>query len=475
MNKEKFYITTSVAYTNAPPHIGFALELIQADVLARLKRLEGKKVYFLTGTDEHGLKIQKSAEKKGLPPEKFSSQIAKKFRELARALNISNDDFIRTSDTKRHRQAVYKIWRKFKDKGDIYKKAYEGYYCLGCEAFIPKKDLVDGKCPIHKAEPQFIKEDNYFFRLSKYQNQIKEAIKNNQVKIVPKERKNEILKFICGGLEDISFSRSIKNLHWGFQVPDDKSQIIYVWADALSNYISALGYASDSKVFYEFWPADIHCIGKDILRFHSVYWLAMLLSLEIPLPKTILVHGFITSEGQKMSKSLGNVVDPFELVRKYGTEAVRYFLLREIPSTKDGDFTYEKFEERYNSDLAKGLGNLLSRTLTLAKKMDVKTPTVSQAITVFIADPKLKYKKALQNFKFNEALIAIWEIIGILDRYIEKEKPWEQKDNAKKVIADCLFALKEIAKLIEPFLPETSEKMFKQLKTLTPQPLFPRL
>ncbi|MEK7071762.1 MAG: methionine--tRNA ligase, partial [Patescibacteria group bacterium] len=360
--KSKFYITTSIAYTNAPPHIGFALETIQADVLARYRRVSGDGVFFLTGTDEHGAKIAKAAEKFGKNPQEFTDEISAKFQELTKGLNLSNDDFIRTTDQSRHWPTVKDIWLKLKENNDIYKKNYKGLYCLGCEAFITQKDLIDGKCKIHLKEPEAIDEENYFFRLSKYSSKIEELIKKDEVKIIPQEKKNEMLNFVRQGLEDISFSRPSKDLKWGIPVPDDDSQTIYVWADALVNYLLPKKY----------WPADIHCLGKDILRFHATIWLGMLLSSKLPLPKSIFVHGFITSNGQKMSKSLGNVVDPFELIRKYGADAVRYFLLREIPPTEDGDYTRQKFEARYNSDLASGLGNLVARVITLGAKFKVQ-------------------------------------------------------------------------------------------------------
>jgi len=359
-------------YTNSPPHIGFAFESIQADVLARYHRLLGEDTVFLTGTDEHGTKVAQAAKEAGKKPKEFVDEIAEKVEELKRILNLSNDDFIRTTDQKRHWPAVKKVWLKLKETGDIYKKKYQAFYCSGCEAFITKKDLVNGKCAIHQTEPEIIDEENYFFRLSKYSKAIEKSIEKDELKIIPETRKNEILSFIKQGLEDVSFSRPREKLQWGIPVPDDESQTMYVWADALTNYISALGYFEENEKFKKFWPADIHCIGKDIIRFHAVIWPGMLLSLGLPLPKTIFIHGFITVGGQKMSKSLGNVIDPFELVKKYGTDAVRYFLLREIPSTEDGDFTYEKFGKRYNSDLAAGLGNLVARTITVAAKLNTK-------------------------------------------------------------------------------------------------------
>jgi methionyl-tRNA synthetase len=473
---KKFYVTTSIAYTNAPPHLGFALELIQADVIARHRRLLGEDVFFLTGTDEHGQKNVKAAEEAGKTPKEFTDGISANFKDLTKVLNLSNNKFIRTTDQKRHWPAVKKVWRELKENGYIYKKKYKGLYCSGCEAFITKKDLKDGECIIHQKKPEVIGEENYFFRLSKYSKQIEKVIREDKIRIVPRARKNEILNFIKQGLEDISFSRPRKDLKWGIPVPNDDSQTIYVWADALINYLSALSYSENSSQFKKYWPADVHCIGKDILKFHAAIWPGIILSLNLPLPKIIFVHGFITVRGQKMSKSLGNVIDPLELVKKYGTDPVRYFLLREIPPAEDGDFTYQKFEERYNADLANGLGNLAARSLTLAEKLNikrVKTPQV--AARAFVNTPKEKYNNSLKAFKFNEALSAVWEIIGAFDRHIEREEPWRGGKNAIQIVSDSIFALKEIAEMLQPFLPETSEKIFKQLKTKKVKPLFPRI
>jgi len=477
---KKFYISTSIPYTNAPPHIGFALEIIQADVLARYHHSLGEDAFFLTGTDEHGLKTKRAAEKTNKTPKEFADEISEKFRKLKTTLNLSNNDFIRTTDKKRHWPAVKKVWLKLKENGEIYKKNYRGFYCADCEAFVTKKDLVDEKCPIHQKKVELVEEENYFFRLSKYSQKIKEIIKKDKIRIIPESRKNEILVIIRQGLEDISFSR-VKEKYLGIPVPNDPTQFLYIWPDALTNYISAIGYSKNSKRFKKYWPADVHCIGKDIVRFHALIWPAILLSLNLKLPKTIFVHGFITVDGKKMSKSLGNVINPFELVKKYGTDTVRYFLLREIPPTEDGDFTYEKFEERYNADLASGLGNLVARVLTMAEKIN---PNNKIQMSNQIQNSNIKkeidktwgnYKKALEEFKFNEALIFIWELISFCDRYIEKERPWEESKKQKEVINNLLLAIDEIAKLLQPFLPETSEKIFKQLKTKKSKSLFPRI
>jgi methionyl-tRNA synthetase len=467
----KFYITTSIAYTNAPPHIGYALELIQADVLSRYHKLLGEDVFFLTGTDEHGVKVARKAEEAGKNPEEFTNEISEKFRELTKTLNLSNSDFIRTTDKLRHWPNVEKVWENLVKNGDIYKKKYKGLYCIGCEAFIKEKDLVGGKCSIHDKEPESVEEENYFFNLSKpeYVNKIKKEIEENKINIVPQGRKNEVLSFISQGVEDISISRSRENLKWGIPVPGDENQVIYIWFEALINYLfpKEKGY----------WPPDVHCIGKDIFRFHALIWPIMLLALGVERPKNILVHGFITSGGQKMSKSLGNTVDPFELVQKYGVDAVRYFLLREIPVTEDGDFTREKFTERYNADLAGGIGNLVARTIKLAEISNLKIAVSGQVQDAkfgkIIEETKEKYKKAFGEFKLNEALMAIWDLISFCNRRINEEKPWE--GGKENIIGDLLAVISEITKMIAPFLPEISEKISKQLKDLKGESLFPRI
>ncbi len=452
---KKFYVTTSIAYTNAFPHLGFALESVQADVLARYN----KDSFFLTGTDEHGRKVAQKAEELGKDPKEFVDEVSSKFRQLKDVLNLSTDYFIRTTDQKVHWPAVKKVWLKLKENGDIYKKKYEGLYCTGCEAFITKKDLVNGKCVVHKKEPEIVEEENYFFRLSKYSDKIKKAVEKDELRIIPETKKNEVLGFIKQGLEDVSFSRPSKDLKWGIPVPDDPSQTIYVWADALINYISAIGYAEDEKRLKDYWPADVHCIGKDILKFHSLIWPGILLSLDLELPKKLFVHGFISVEGQKMSKSLGNVIDPFELVKKYGTDPVRYYLLKEIPSTQDGDFSYDKFEKRYNGDLASGIGNLLARVKSMASKKGFKEYNSEDEE---IKKREEEYHKALEEFNFSRALESVWKLISFSDKLIEKEKPWE--GNSPEILGRLLNILDKISNLLDPFLPETSLKIKKELE-----------
>lgn len=498
---KKFYITTAIDYVNAPPHAGHALEKVQADVVARYHRTLGENVFFLTGTDENSLKNVQAAEKEGVAVKEFVDRMAKNFYGLKKTLNLTFDDFIRTTQP-RHIKGSQKLWLKLKQRGDIYKKKYKGLYCIGCEEFYKKEELKNGCCPEHKKECEVVEEENYFFRLSKYQGQLKKIIESGKVKIIPNGRKNEIMSFINSGLQDICISRSNERARgWGVDVPGDPSQKMWCWIEALANYITALGYGENSRKFQDWWQDNknkLHIIGKGISRFHCVYWLGILLSAKLALPKTIFIHGYITVAGQKMSKSLGNVIDPFELVEKYGTDTVRYFLLREIPPTEDGDFTYEKFEGRYNADLASGLGNLAARVMTMAEKLifnfqfsiatlrGVRPKASSNKFSIFNFQTFTNktwesYRKALEEFKFNEALAVIWRLIGFCDKYIEKEKPWKiqtqaTKLKAQKRIYNLLFALANIAQMLQPFLPETSEKLLKQLKAAKKgKPLFPRL
>ena len=475
---KKVFISTSIPYVNASPHLGHALELVQADVIARHHRLLGDRVFFLSGTDENSLKNVRSAENAGENVADFVYKNYLNFYNLKEVLNISFDDFIRTTE-KRHFDGAQKLWMACKK--DIYKKKYSGLYCVGCEEYYKEDDLINGLCPEHKVAPELIEEENYFFKLSNYQEKIKELIEKDEVKIIPQSRKNEILSFINSGLQDFCISRTSERAKgWGIDVPGDETQKMWVWFDALSNYINALGYGSDDESkFLEFWQNNdlkIHIIGKGINRFHSVYWLAMLLSAGISLPKILFVHGYITVDGQKMSKSLGNVINPYDLVEKYGCDAVRYFLLREIPALGDGDFTFEKFEKRYNSDLAGGIGNLLSRTLVMINKKNVIFNRNPEAI--FVDKNQEVNKKIKDNFiQFNDALSEIWELVSFCDKYIEEKKPWaiEDKDENEIVFSNIIYSLKNMSQMLKPFLPDTAEKMEEQIKTFRPEPLFPRI
>ncbi len=467
----KFYITTAIDYVNAPPHIGHALEKIQADVLARYHRVKGDDVFFLTGADEHGLKIFRAAETAGQNTQAFVDANSEHFKRLKETLNLSWDDFIRTSDQTRHWPGAQELWLKLLAGGDLYKKKYQGLYCVGCESFKTERDLVNGKCPDHNQAPEKMEQENWFFKLAKYQKEIESKIKNNELKIIPESRRNEILSFIESGLEDVSFSRPKKDLPWGVPVPNDPDQTMYVWCDALANYLTAIGYSSkiqDSR-FKTLWPADLHVIGKDILRFHAAIWPGMLISAGLPLPKAIFVHGFITVEGQKMSKSVGNIVDPAVLVKKYGADPVRYYLLREIPSGEDGDFSLGKFEDRYTSDLANGLGNLVARVVTLGEKISPVSFDFSADV-----DPEVKkvcnnayqsYESSFENIKLHDALTGVWSLISLADKYINEKRPWEIKDEEafRKVLINAGYILGVALNLVEPFLPETGEKIRKQI------------
>jgi methionyl-tRNA synthetase len=474
---KKFYITTTLPYVNADPHIGFALEIIQADVIARYHKSLDEDVFFNTGVDEHGLKIYRKAQENNLTPQEYCDIYAKKFDELKQSLNLSYNNFIRTTD-EHHIKAAQEFWNICSKNGDIYKKIYKVKYCVGCELEKTESELVNGRCSMHpNLELEIIDEENYFFKYSKYQKQLLDLYKNNPDFVIPGSRLNEIKGFTEKGLEDFSISRLKEKMPWGVEVPDDDKHVMYVWFDALVNYISCLGWPEDKKKFKEFWPG-LQVAGKDNLRQQSSMWQAMLLSAGLPNSKQIFIHGFITANGQKMSKSLGNVINTVELVNKYGTDAVRYYLLREITSTEDGDFSYEKFEQRYNSDLAGGIGNLVARTLGIYSKISNSKVQISNQVK----NPKLKtkieevqkvYESAVEEFKFNEALASVWEIISFCDKYINEEKLWETK--SLPVINDLFFAIKEIGILLEPFLPATSEKIKNAVESHKSENLFPKI
>lgn len=470
--KKKFYITTTLPYVNADPHIGFALEIIQADVIARYYKNLGYEVFFNTGVDEHGLKIFQKAKESNLDPQEYCNIYAKKFDSLKQALNLSFNNFIRTTDF-HHIKAAQEFWKICEKNGDIYKKNYKTKYCIGCELEKTDSELVDGKCPLHpNLELEIIEEENYFFRYSKYQKSLLDFYEKNSDFVIPATRFNEIKEFTKRGLEDFSISRLKEKMPWGVEVPNDEKHVMYVWFDALVNYVSALGWPEDKKTFKGFWPG-LQVAGKDNLRQQSSMWQAMLLSAGLPNSKQIFIHGFITANGQKMSKSLGNVINPFKLVEKYGVDSVRYYLLREIVPTEDGDFSYEKFEQRYNADLAGGIGNLVARVLGIAGKLENKESKPTKKITEKNKEINKNYQSAVENFKFNEALAIIWELISFCDKYINDEKLWETKN--PEVINDLFFTIKEIANLLSPFLPETSEKIKRAVEFKRSENLFPKI
>lgn len=470
---EKFYITTAIPYTNGEPHIGHFLEFIQADVIARYKRLLGKEVFFLTGTDEHGIKIAETAQKLNREPKAFVDEISSHFRSATDALNISYSDFIRTTDQQKHWPSVRKLWELMVENGDIYKGHYQGRYCVGCEKYVTDSDLENGLCPLHQKPPEELDEDNYFFRLSKYQDQLKRIITDGELKIVPEFRRSEILSFIDQGLVDVSFSRPKEKLQWGIPVPGDDSQVIYVWADALTNYLSGVGFFEAGVVFQRFWPPDLQIVGKDIWRFHALYWPAMLFSARLPLPKTLLIHGFLTVNGQKISKSLGNTISPIEIMQKFevSSDAVRYFFLREVSPFEDGDYSDEKFLSRYNGDLANGIGNLLARVVKLGVLYGKEILLTENVFQERIAKTWEQYHSLLGEFRFNDALALVNQLVSEGDGYINEQKPWEllknqpqtvdneQQKRFEKIISSLVMLLGNISWLLNPFMPQTSEKI----------------
>jgi len=415
------FISTSIAYANAAPHLGFALELIQADAIARFAReIENREVFFSTGTDEYGSKIYKTAKEKNVPTQKFVDENAVKFQKLAEVLQISNDGFIRTTED-RHRKVVQKLWSKLAEKNFFEKKEFHGKYCSGCETFLTEKDLNEnGECPHHLKKPEEISEENYFFRLEKFDEKIL-----NEIEIFPDFRKTEIYNFAKKGLKNVSFSRPAKVLPWGISVPGDDSQTIYVWCDALTNYFSILDFPS--KKFEQFWNGEkVHLIGKDILRFHAIFWPAMLRGADFKIPNKILVHGFITSEGQKMSKSIGNVVDPFKICEQFSADALRFFLLKEIPFGADGDFCEQRFREICNAFLANSLGNLVSRTRVLSEKIELfRGEKLTKNFAQNYEKMENEIRAAMKKFELNFAIGAIFEFVDFLNSEISRTRPWE--------------------------------------------------
>lgn len=462
---KKLYITTAIPYVNAKPHIGNALDYLLADIWARYHRQNGRDVRFQVGTDEHGNKIAAKAAEAGLEPRAYTDQMYGNFEALMKAVGATYTDFIRTTD-EHHEKAVQEIWRRLSDY--IYKGTYEGWYCVGCESFVTDKEAQanNGVCPDHNQPYQRLSEDNYYFKLSAFTDRIREAIDAHRFDIVPEFRKNELLALLDRGLEDVSISRPKKNLSWGVPVPGDDSQVMYVWIDALSNYITVLGYPDDES-WKEYWPADVQVIGKDILRFHAAIWPAMLMALDVPLPKKLLAHGFINVGGAKMSKSVGNVVDPIEIIEQYGLDAFRYYFSRHIPTLDDGDFTWEKFETAYNTELSNELGNLVQRVVAMVNRY--QAGVVGDAIKA--NHDSEAYHAAMRALTFDKAFDAIWLTVRSLNQYLEDVKPWEvakHKDtdpdaeaHLTEILAHCVGTLQQVAILLTPFLPNAAAAMTK--------------
>ncbi len=478
MKKKKYYISTAIAYTSGKPHIGNTYEIILADAIARYKRLEGYDVYFQTGTDEHGEKIQTKAKEQNKTPKEFVDEVAGEIKRIWDIMNISYDKFIRTTD-KIHEQEVQKIFKKMFDKGDIYLGEYEGNYCVPCESFWTESQLIDGKCPDCGREVTLRKEEAYFFKLSKYQDKLEKLFSENADFLKPESRRNEMLNnFIKPGLEDLCVSRT--SFDWGIKVPFNDKHVVYVWLDALTNYITFLGYDVDSpsKEFKKYWPADLHLIGKDIVRFHSIYWPAFLWSLDLELPHLIFGHPWLLSNNDKIGKSRGNAIYADDLVSKYGVDAVRYYVLSETPFANDGNITLELLEERYNSDLANILGNLVNRTLAMDKKYfdsNIENPNIYESVD----DNLISYAKMLpsivktkmDSLKISEAIEDIFELLKRSNKYIDDTTPWvlakdeAKTDRLKTVLYNLLESIRVSAVLLRPFIPETCDKIFRMLNT----------
>ncbi len=491
--KKARYITTTLPYVNAEPHIGFALEIIQTDALARYWRLLGHEVFFNTGTDEHGQKIAQKADEKGEARQTYVDFYAAEFERLKESLNLSYDNFIRTTDDA-HKKAAQEIWRRCAAHGDIYKKSFKGLYCVGDEMFLRESDLVDGKCPNHpQMEPVELEEENYFFRLSKYQDALIELL-NKESSVTPEWQRQWALEFVKGGLEDLSISRQKSRMDWGVPVPGDDEHVMYVWFDALTNYISTLGWPDEEGNFKKFWVEGetLQLAGKDQVRFQSIIFQAMLLSAGIKPTDTIFYHGFINSGGQKMSKSLGNVISPYEMVARYGTDATRYILLRHVNPFDDSDLTWEKMDEYYTANLVNGLGNLVARVMKMAEThlensegpsasfKDVVDFSDSLYMNVSVGALELRYKQDLQQFHFHNVLDFVWGLIQLADMKITDTEPFklikENKKAAQEIIKELVQSVYLVAKLLEPLMPETAAKILDAVtQNKKPENLFPRL
>nr|QGT50771.1 hypothetical protein Elusimicrob2101_0340 [uncultured Elusimicrobia bacterium] len=497
--KNKFYATTPIYYVNSAPHIGHAYTTIALDILSRYKRQKGFDVRFLTGTDEHGAKIEKSAETRGISPKALTDEVSAKYREMWKTLNISYDDFIRTTDAK-HEHVVQAIFEKLLKSGDIYLGSYSGKYCLSCEQYYNDSEILEGDlCPVHKKPLTEVHEETYFFKLSRYEKPLLKYYEEHPEFLSPKTRANEIINFVKGGLQDLSVTRT--KVAWGVQVPSNPQHTIYVWFDALINYITAAGFGTilcedkaeheaqlkqiRAEKFEDLWPADLHMVGKEIFRFHTVIWPAVLMALGLPLPKKVFAHGWWTVEGEKMSKTLGNIVDPAEVAAKYGVDPVRAFLFREVPFGQDGDFSMESFKNRYNSDLANNIGNLLSRTLNMAAKNIGELPADIEGdykLLAKSAEVEAAIDKAYEDLAFDKVLENIYGFAGDLNKLVDEKKPWElaktDPEAAKAVLLELVACLRKVAVWLEPFMPTVAKEMQHRLepgKIEKYPPLFPRL
>lgn len=501
MSEPITYLTTTIPYVNASPHLGHALEFVQADVLARHYRRRGHRVRFQTGTDDNSLKNVLAAEAEGVPTQDLVDRYATAFGALREPLALSFDEFVRTSRDPRHRAGVERLWRQCAESGDLYRKHYEGRYCVGCEQFYIEAELVDGRCPEHGTEPQLIAEENWFFRLSRYSDRLYDLISSGRLRIEPTAKRNEVLAFIAGGLEDFSVSRSRGRARgWGIPVPDDPDQVIYVWWDALGNYLTTLDYATDGEPYRHWWVGSdrrLHLLGKGVTRFHAVYWPAMLLSAGQPLPTELYVHGYLTVDGKRISKSAGTSVDPVELVSRYGVDAVRWWLLREVPRVGDADFTEERLAARADTDLANGLGNLVNRTVSMVHRYrDGIVPaaggTTADALAAPLAAAPSLVDTALADFDFRAATGVVWAVVEAANRFVNDRQPWRlaraetggdaaagaELDAVLRTLVECCGA---VAGELAPFLPVAADRIAAQLtpaadgRLPAATPLFPRV
>ncbi len=471
----KFYITTAIPYVNGKPHIGHTLEFVQSDTIARFHRQLGDDVVLLTGSDENSLKNVRAAEKEGITTKELLDKYTAVWKEFSSSLNIQVDRFQRSFNPETHFGGVQELWKLCEKSGDIYKKSYKGLYCVGCEQFYKESELKDGLCPQHLVAPETVNEENYFFRLSKYQDEIQKLIESDELHIIPDKIKREVLAFLESGLEDFSVSRSVERARGvGVPVPNDETQVMYVWFDALAVYMTGIGYGYDQKQWETYWPADIHVIGKDIVRFHAVYWIGMLLSAKLPLPKKLFVHGHITSGGQKMSKSIGNVIDPYEVIKKYGTDFTRFYLLYEIPTLDDGDFTFSRADELYTSEFANGIGNLASRIASLCEKSHAK---FELSPTKAILSKELVM--SFDTLDLRESLRLVWKNVWDLNKKLSDDKPWTLDEKELQIyLQPVVTQINQIAVDLSPFLPSLSQKLHdhfgkQNIEKLTP--LFQKL
>lgn len=466
---DSYYLTTAIDYVNSRPHIGTAFEKIAADAVARYMRLRGKETFFSMGNDEHSLNVEREARRQGLDPREYCDRMAGEFESIWALLDLSYDRFVRTTE-EAHAKAVEEIFRRIEKNGDVYKALYRGLYCVSCETFYQEKDLEGGKCPTHLREPEEIEEENYFFSLTKYREPLLEHIGKHPEFILPEIRRNEIVSVLESGLVDVSVSRSSQG--WGIPLPADPKHVVYVWFDALINYLTSVGFPEDEETYGRYWPADLHVIGKDITRFHCIIWPAMLMSAGVPLPKSVYAHGFISVEGKKLSKSLGNVVDPRAMVERFGSDSVRYYLLREVSFERDGDFSVGQLIGRHNADLANDLGNLLNRTAGMSRKYlgegVFPSPEAGEdddVLRTLAADVCGRYAAAMDRFEFHNALAAVWELVRRGNQYIEENAPWtlakdpEKGGRLRTVLYNVTEALRIVSVLVAPVMPNKAEEL----------------